>query len=229
MRIGIPKEYFTDVNDPEVTAQVNKAIDLLKAQGAEIKEISLPYTKYGVAVYYIVSPCELSANMERYDAVRYGNFSKDDMANLFEYYTKSRGEGLGVEILRRIMVGTFCLSSESYEAYYLKAQKVRTLIIEDFKNAFKEVDVIAGPVSPTPAFKLNSKANNPLEMYQCDALTIPSNCAGIPGISVPAGFTKNGLPVGLQLLAPHFMECRLFSAAQVVENEFKCFSQVPSL
>jgi aspartyl-tRNA(Asn)/glutamyl-tRNA(Gln) amidotransferase subunit A len=229
MKIGIPKEYFTDVNDPEVISQVMKSIDVLKAQGAEIVEISLPYTKYGVAVYYIVSPCELSTNMERYDGVRYGNFQKDDINNLFEYYTKSRGQGLGVEILRRIMVGTFCLSSESYEAYYLKAQKVRTLLIEDFKNAFSKVDLIAGPVSPTAAFKLNSKANNPLEMYQCDALTIPSNCAGIPGISVPAGFTNTGLPVGLQLLAPHFMEGKLFSAAQVVENEFKCFSQVPSL
>jgi len=229
MKIGIPKEYFTDFNDPEVTKQVMKSIDVLKSQGAEIVEISLPYTKYGVAVYYIVSPCELSANMERYDGVRYGNFTKDDVNNLFEYYTKTRGQGLGEEILRRIMVGTFCLSSESYEAYYLKAQKVRTLLIEDFKNAFKQVDLIAGPVSPTPAFKLNSKANNPLEMYQCDALTIPSNCAGIPGISVPAGFTNSGLPVGLQLLAPHFSEGKLFSAAQVVENEFKYFSQVPSL
>ena len=229
MKIGIPKEYFTDANDPEVVSQVMKSIDALKTQGAEIVEISLPYTKYGVAVYYIVSPCELATNMERYDGVRYGKFEKDDVNNLFEYYTKTRGKGLGVEILRRIMVGTFCLSSESYEAYYLKAQKVRTLLIEDFKKAFSKVDLIAGPVSPTTAFKINTKANNPLEMYQCDALTIPSNCAGIPGISVPAGFTKAGLPVGLQLLAPHFKEGNLFSAAQVVENEFKCFSQVPSL
>lgn len=229
MKIGIPKEYFTDVNDPEVTAAVMNSIEALKKQGAEIVEISLPYTKYGVAVYFIVSPCELSANLERFDGVRYGNFAQGDIANLFEYYTKSRGKNFGTELLRRIMVGTFCLSSESYEAYYIKAQKVRTLLIEDFKKAFEKVDVIAGPVSPTPSFKLNSKTSDPLAMYQCDALTIPSNCAGIPGISVPAGFTKSGLPVGLQLLAPHFQEGRLFSAAQVVENEFKCFSQVPSL
>jgi aspartyl-tRNA(Asn)/glutamyl-tRNA(Gln) amidotransferase subunit A len=229
LKIGLPKEYFTGSVDPEVTEQIMKSVDVLKAAGAEIVEISLPYTKYGVAVYYIVSPSEVAANMERYDGIRFGNFQTDGVNDLYSYYTKTRGRGFGPEMLRRIMVGTYCLSSESYEAYYLKAQKVRTLLIEDFNKAFKDVDLIAGPVSPTPAFKLNSKASDPLEMYQCDALTIPSNCAGIPGISVPAGFTKSGLPVGLQLLAPHFQEGKLFSASKVVEDAFMCYSKVPTL
>lgn len=229
LKVGLPKEYFGDSVDPEVSAQVMKSVEVLKKNGAEIVEISLPYTKYGVAVYYIVSPSEVSANMERYDGIRYGQFATDGVTDLESYYTKTRGAGFGNEMLRRIMVGTFCLSSESYEAYYIKAQKVRTLLIEDFKKAFQKVDVIAGPVAPTPAFKLNSKATDPVEMYLCDALTIPSNCAGIPGISVPAGFTSSGMPVGLQLLAPHFKESTLFQTAKVVEDEFRCFEKLPSL
>ena len=229
MKVGLPKEYFDDSVDPEVKAAVLASVDVLKKQGAEILEISLPYTKYGVAVYYIVSPSEVSANMERYDGIRYGKFETEGVDNLESYFTLTRGRNFGPEMLRRIMMGTFCLSSESYEAFYIKAQKVRTLLIEDFKKAFEKVDVIAGPVSPTPAFKLNAKASNPLEMYMADALTIPSNCAGIPGISVPAGFNSQGLPIGLHLLAPHFQESRLFAAAKVVEDEFRYFEKVPTL
>jgi len=229
MKVGLPKEYFDDSVDPEVKAAVLASVDVLKKQGAEIVDISLPYTKYGVAVYYIVSPSEVSANMERYDGIRYGKFETEGVDNLESYFTLTRGRNFGPEMLRRIMMGTFCLSSESYEAFYIKAQKVRTLLIEDFKKAFEKVDVIAGPVSPTPAFKLNAKASNPLEMYMADALTIPSNCAGIPGISVPAGFNSQGLPIGLHLLAPHFQESRLFAAAKVVEDEFRYFEKVPTL
>ncbi len=228
LKVGLPKEYFSDALDPEVKKIILKAVDTLKSQGAEIVEVSLPYTKYGVAVYYIVSPSEVSANMHRYDGIRYGEFATEGVNDLYSYYTKTRGRGFGPEMLRRIMMGSFCLSSESYEAYYMKAQKVRTLIIEDFKKAFEKVDVICSPVSPFPAFELNSKTSNPLEMYLCDSLTIPSCCAGIPGISVPAGFTEANLPVGLQILAPHFQEGLLFQAAQVVEQATKSFEKVPS-
>jgi aspartyl-tRNA(Asn)/glutamyl-tRNA(Gln) amidotransferase subunit A len=227
LKIGVPKEYFEDGLDAEVRDLVMQAIKVLEGQGAIIKEVSLPYTKYGVAVYYIVAPSEISANKARYDGIRYGMTVEVD--NLMDQYLKVRGEGFGDEMKRRIMIGTYALSSGYYDAYYLKAQKVRTLITQDFENVFKEVDVICAPVSPTPAFKVGERADDPLAMYMADALTIPSNCAGIPGISVPCGFSKAGLPVGLQILSPQFAEGLLFQVGNAYERETEFYKQVPKI
>lgn len=228
LKIGIPSEYFGEGVEPEVRELVMNAIKVLESKGATIKQVSLPYTKYGVAVYYIIAPSEISANLARYDGIRYGiDLEKNgvNIQNLEEQYLKSRGMGLGDEMKRRIMVGTYALSSGYYDAYYLKAQKVRTLITQDFENAFKEVDVLCAPVSPTPAFKVGERASDPVAMYLADALTIPSNCAGIPGLSVPCGFTKMGLPVGLQILAPQFKEEILFQVGNAYEKETEFYKQ----
>jgi aspartyl-tRNA(Asn)/glutamyl-tRNA(Gln) amidotransferase subunit A len=232
LRIGIPKEYFIDGVDPEVKQLVMDAVKVLESKGAIIKEVSLPYTKYGVAVYYVVAPSEISANMSRFDGIRFGMDLKemnDEANDLMEQYLKVRGRGFGDEVKRRIMVGTYALSSGYYDAYYLKAQKVRTLIIQDFENVFKDVDVLCSPVTAGPAFKLGEKSGDPLSMYLTDALTIPSNCAGIPGISVPCGFTKAGLPVGLQILAPQFKEGLLFQAGNAYEKETEFYKQLPKI
>jgi aspartyl-tRNA(Asn)/glutamyl-tRNA(Gln) amidotransferase subunit A len=230
LKIGIPKEYFIEGVDPEVKQLVMDAVKVLEGQGAIVKEVSLPYTKYGVAVYYVVAPSEISANVSRFDGIRFGLDLKTsgDVANdLMEQYLKVRGKGFGDEVKRRIMVGTYALSSGYYDAYYLKAQKVRTLIIQDFENVFKEVDVLCSPVTPGPAFKVGEKVSDPISMYLNDALTIPSNCAGIPGISVPAGFTKAGLPVGLQILAPQFEEGILFQVGNAYERETEFWKELP--
>jgi aspartyl-tRNA(Asn)/glutamyl-tRNA(Gln) amidotransferase subunit A len=232
VRIGIPKEYFGEGINPEVQELVMNAVQVLESKGAIIKQVSLPYTKYGVAVYYIVAPSEISANMARFDGIRYGLDLKDyndEAKELAEQYLKVREYGFGDEVKRRIMVGTYALSSGYYDAYYLKAQKVRTLIIQDFENVFKEVDVLCAPVTPGPAFKVGEKVNDPLSMYLTDALTIPSNCAGIPGLSVPCGFTKNGLPVGLQILSKQFNEPMLFQVGNAYEKETEFWKQVPNL
>ena len=215
LTVGIPKEYSMDGMDPEIQALWNKGQEWLKASGAKIKEISLPHTKYALATYYIVAPAEASANLARYDGVRYGlrvpGESLDDM------YMNTRGEGFGEEVQRRILIGTYVLSSGYYDAYYIKAQRVRSLIANDFKTAFKDVDVILTPTAPTPAFPLGEKQEDPVAMYLNDVFTVPTSLAGLPGISVPAGLSKDGLPLGLQLIGRAFDEETLLRVADVME------------
>ena len=216
--IGIPKEYFIEGVDPEVASLVKVAIKKYEDMGAKIKEISLPHTKYAIPTYYIVSASEASANLARYDGARYG-FSKGD--NLKDLYLKSRGEGFGKEVRRRIMLGTYALSSGYYDAYYLRAQKVRMLIEKDFKKAFEKVDVIMSPTCPTPAFKLGEKTQDPVQMYLSDMLTVSVNLAGLCGISVPCGNIKVDsveLPVGLQLIGKPFEENKIMDIAEIMEK-----------
>jgi aspartyl-tRNA(Asn)/glutamyl-tRNA(Gln) amidotransferase subunit A len=215
LTIGIPDEYFVAGIDPEVEAAVRAAIDRLQSLGATLKRISLPHTKHALAAYYLVAPAEASSNLARYDGVRYG--LRAPATSLAEMYRKTRGEGFGAEVKRRIMLGTFALRSGYYDAYYRKAQQVRALIKRDFDSAFEQVDVIATPVSPTAAFKLGEKTADPLSMYLADVFTIPCNLAGLPGMSVPCGFTAAGLPIGLQLLGRPLGEEALFRAASAYE------------
>ena len=217
LRIGIPKEYFVEGMDAEVEARVRESIGVLDACGARIEEISLPHTEYAIATYYIIAPAEASANLARYDGVRYG-FRAQDVDDLIDMYRKSRSEGFGNEVKRRIMLGTYALSTGYYDAYYLKAQKVRTLIKLDFDRAFQTVDVIITPTSPTTAFKIGDRTTDPLQMYLSDVLTTPSSLAGLPGISIPCGLSENGLPIGLQILAAPFDEAKILQAAYTFEQ-----------
>lgn len=217
LTIGVAREYFTEGLDPEVEKAVRASLDALKQQGATIKEVSLPHSPYAIATYYLVATAEASSNLARYDGVHYGHRSKDHK-NLIDMYCKSRGEGFGAEVKRRIMLGTYSLSSGYIDAYYLKAQKVRRLIREDFDKAFAQCDVVAGPTSPTCAFKAGEKASDPLAMYLSDIYTISCNLAGIPGISVPCGFNSKGLPIGLQLLGAPFSEEKLLRIARMHEK-----------
>lgn len=229
LTIGVPKEYFIDGVDPEVRELVMAAIKEYEKMGATVKEVSLPMTKYGVAVYYVTMPGELSTNLARFDGVRFGHKAEGDFADIHEYYKASRGEGFGDEIKRRIMVGTFVLSAGYADAYYKQALKARTLIIQDFAQAFEDVDVLMAPTYPTPAFKLGEKASDPLAMYLADALTIPASAAGVPGISIPCGFTGAGLPVGLQIIAPQFEESRLLQVAAAYEQATNWHTMRPQL
>lgn len=220
MKIGLPREYFVEGNDPGVTALLNAAKKQFADLGAELVEISLPYTEAVVATYYVIACAEASSNLSRFDGVRYGVRAADatDLATL---YNKSRSEGFGPEVKRRIILGTYVLSSGYYDAYYGRAQKVRSLIIEDFRKAFESVDLILSPTSPTPATKLGSSKTNPMQSYLADIYTVAANLAGLPGISVPCGVIPSGenfLPVGLQLLAPHLMEEKLLQAAYAYEQ-----------
>ena len=209
MVIGLPKEYMIDGMDKQVKAKIMEAVKLLEANGAKIEEISLPHTEYALDVYYVVAPAEASSNLARFDGVQYG--LRDKTAdNLIDMYKKSRQAGFGKETKRRIMLGTYVLSSGYYDAYYKKAQKARTLIKNDFDKAFEKVDVILTPTSPTTAFKIGEKAADPLTMYLSDIFTIAPNMAGMPGISVPAGFDAAGLPIGMQVLAAPFAEQKIF-------------------
>lgn len=228
VKIGVPKEYFVEGLDREVERAVKQAIELLKSLGAKIIEISLPHTEYGVAVYYLIAPSEASANLARYDGVRYG-YRSPETEDLLEEYEKTRGEGFGAEVKRRIMLGTYALSSGYYDAYYLKAQKVRTLIKRDFDEAFEKVDAIVTPTAPTPAFKIGEKVDDPLQMYLSDIFTISANLAGIPGISLPCGFSKKGLPIGLQLLAKSFDEQVLLRIAYTYEKNTEWHKRKPEL
>ncbi len=218
MKIGLPKEYFNEGVDEEVTKKVKESVKKLESAGAKIIEVSLPYTEYAVAVYYISMPAELSANLERFDGIRYGKKPAKEGDDAVDYYFKARGEGFGEEIKRRIMIGTYVLSAGYYDAYYKKAQKVRTLIIKDFQEAFKKVDVLIAPVSPTPAFKIGELVNDPLKMYMADALTIPTNAAGLPSLACPCGMSKDGLPIGLQIIAPQFEEGRCIKVGSFLEK-----------
>ena len=215
LKIGVPKEYFVGGANKEATEAVWNAIKLLEKLGAKYEEISLPHTEYALSVYYIIAPAEASSNLARFDGVQYGLRSKGP---LLEMYKETRKAGFGNEAKRRIILGTYVLSSGYYDAYYLKAQKVRTSIKEDFDEAFKNFDCIITPTSPTPAFKLGEKLDDPLSMYLSDIFTIPANLSGIPGISVPCGFTKSGLPLGLQILAKPFAEETIFRVAYTFEQ-----------
>ena len=227
-RLGIPKEYFGEGLDPEVGAAVQSAIDFYKQQGCEIKEVSLPHTEYGVGVYYIIATAECSSNLARYDGIRYGHRAKD-AKDITELYFKSRAEGFGQEVKRRVILGTYVLSSGYYDAYYLRAQKVRTLIRQDFLNAYKEVDAILTPTTPTPAFRKGEKASNPLAMYLSDVYTIGVNLAGLPGVSIPCGFSKAGLPIGLQIIGQPFKEAEMLAIANAYEKSHEWHLRRPML
>jgi len=218
MRIGIPGEYFVSGMDKEVELAVKDAIDIFKKMGAQIVDVSLPHTEYAVSVYYILATAEASSNLARFDGVQYG-YRCQDPKNLLDMYERTRGEGFGAEAKRRVILGTYVLSSGYYDAYYLKAQKVRTLIKNDFEKVFKSgCDCILTPTSPTPAFKVGEKSSDPLSMYLSDIFTISVNLAGVPAISIPCGFTKSGLPVGMQLIGDLFEEGKLFNAAYAYES-----------
>ena len=217
LRIGLPKEYYTDALGDDMRGKVEAAIDVLKAQGAEVVEVELPHTDYGIAVYYILATAEASANLARFDGVRYG-FRHPDAKDVKEMYTMTKSEGFGPEVQRRIMLGTYVLSSGYYDAYYKKAQKVRALIRRDFDQAFEKCDVIATPTTPTSAFEFGAKTDDPLEMYLNDIYTSTVNLAGVPGISIPCGLTSNKLPAGLQLIGKNFAEAELFKVAYAYEQ-----------
>jgi aspartyl-tRNA(Asn)/glutamyl-tRNA(Gln) amidotransferase subunit A len=217
MKIGVAKEYFGEGLDVEVKSAVEASIQNLAKAGAEIVEVSLPHTKYAIPTYYLVATAEASSNLARFDGVRYSHRSKD-AKTLSEMYRKSRDEGFGAEVKRRIILGTYALSAGYYDAYYLKAQKVRTLLAQDFDDAFAKVDAIVTPTTPTPAFKLGEKADDPLAMYLADIFTVTADLVGIPGISVPCGASKEGLPIGLQVFAKHFQEGTMIRVAHAVEH-----------
>ena len=217
VRIGLPREYFADGLDTDVRTAVDQAVATCRSLGAEIIDITLPHTEYAVACYYLIATAEASSNLARYDGVRFGHRTGNP-GNLIETYSRSRDEGFGSEVKRRIMLGTYALSSGYYDAYYLKAQKVRTLIRQDFLDAFEKVDVILGPVAPTPAFRLNEKTADPLQMYLSDIFTIPVNLAGTCAMSLPCGFSAAGLPVGMQLIGKPFAEGEILRAAYAFEQ-----------
>ncbi|MEK7523804.1 MAG: Asp-tRNA(Asn)/Glu-tRNA(Gln) amidotransferase subunit GatA [Patescibacteria group bacterium] len=265
MKIGLPKEYFIPGMDPEVEKAVRTALEELKKLGAEVKEISLPHTKYGLAVYYIICPSEVSANMARYDGIRYGpgplkesrskkQESRKAGDELMEYYLRSRGEGFGDEVKRRIMIGTYVLSAGYYDAYYLKAQKVRTLVKQDFEKAFEDVDVIITPTTPTPAFKVGQNTADPVKMYLEDVFTVSINIAGVPALAVPCGFssgertararsergsgsaspsdaelTKKVLPIGMQIIGPQFGEPTLLKVGSAFQKATDWHKKKPKL
>jgi len=217
LKIGIPKEYFIEGLDPEVEQAVRGAIEQLKNLGADIIDISLPHSSYGISAYYVIAPAEASSNLARYDGVKYG-FRTKDPQDLMSMYRDTRMDGFGIEVKRRIMLGTYMLRSGYYDAYYLKAQKVRGVIKKDFVSAFEKCDVIATPTFPAPAFQIGEKVNNPMQMYLSDIFTVSANLAGICGISLPCGFTSNGLPIGLQILGKHFGESDVLHAAFAFEK-----------
>ncbi len=221
IRVGVPKEYFGEGLDPRIAETIRNALSLCEQGGATIKEISLPHSGYALAVYYIVVPSEVSANLARFDGIRYGPSSADFAESLFGAYAKTRSDGFGPEVKRRIMLGTYALSAGYYDAYYVKAQKVRTRIADDFERAFQDVDVILGPTTPTVAFPFGSK-KDPLSMYLADIYTVAVNLAGLPALSMPAGACDDGggktLPVGLQVIAPWFQEDTLFSVSRAIER-----------
>jgi aspartyl-tRNA(Asn)/glutamyl-tRNA(Gln) amidotransferase subunit A len=219
LRAGVPREFFDPGLDREVKGLIDEALRNATALGCEIEEVSLPHTPHAVADYYIIAPAEASSNLARYDGVRYG-YRVPNPRDLAEMYVRSRSQGFGAEVKRRIMIGTFALSSGYYEAYYGRAMKVRTLIRQDYEKVFERVDVLLAPVSPTPPFRIGEKTDDPLAMYLSDIYTVTANLAGIPALSVPCGFTSGGLPVGLQILGSHFQEEILLRLAQNYVNSF---------
>ena len=227
LRIGVPKEYFIAGIQAEVRDAVEQAIETLRGMGAQVKEISLPHTEYALPVYYLIAPAEASANLARYDGIRYGpRISGDAMWDIF---FNTRGQKFGAEVKRRIMLGTYALSAGYYDAYYGQAQKVRTLIKRDFETIFESVDVVAAPVAPTTAFRIGDHTDDPLAMYLEDVFTLPANLAGVPGLAFPVGFDRAGLPVGMQLMGPHFREDILFQAAHAYQLVTDWHDRKPAL
>jgi aspartyl-tRNA(Asn)/glutamyl-tRNA(Gln) amidotransferase subunit A len=227
MRLGIPNEYFIEGMDKEVELSIKKAIKKLESLGAIPVEISLPHTGFAVATYYLLATSEASSNLARYDGVKYG--FRAEGRDLMDMYMNTRAHGFGAEVKRRIMLGTYALSSGYYEAYYKKAQQVRTLIKRDFEEAFRKADVIVTPTSPTAAFKIGEKTADPLQMYLSDIFTISVNLAGVPGISIPCGFTSNNLPIGLQLIGRHFDEESILKVAYAYEQATDWHKRKPNL
>jgi aspartyl-tRNA(Asn)/glutamyl-tRNA(Gln) amidotransferase subunit A len=228
MMLGIPRETSGAGVDPEVGAAVQKAIATLEKLGARTVEVNLPHSEYALAVYYILAPCEASSNLARYDGVKYG-FRARGAQDLLDMYRETRWQGFGEEVKRRIMLGTYALSAGYYDAYYLKASRVRTLIRNDFERAFENCDVIVTPTAPTPAFKIGEKVDDPLQMYLSDIFTIPCNLAGLPGLSLPCGFTRGGLPIGLQILGNHFQEEKILRVGHVFEKNSEDHRRKPTL
>jgi len=228
MKVGIPKEYFGDGLDPEVAKVVEDGIAILRDAGAETVEVSLPHTEYCVAVYYLIASAEASSNLARYDGAVYG-YRDQDAESLIDMYRETRSKGFGDEVKRRILIGTYALSSGYYDAYYKKASQVRTLILNDFRKVYESCDLVISPVTPTPAWKRGSHADDPLALYLSDILTISANLAGIPGMSVPGGFSGDGLPIGIQLQGPHFREDTLFKAAYNLELGTELANKCPEI
>jgi len=228
LKIGVPKEYFIEGIDLEVKDALNRALKMFEKLGARVEEVSLPHTEYSLPTYYLIATAEASSNLARYDGVQYG-YRAEEYKDLSSMYRKTRSEGFGSEVNRRIMLGTYALSSGYYDAYYLKAQKVRTLIKKDFDKAFSKYDILVTPVSPTPAFRLNEKVSDPLTMYLSDIYTIPINLAGIPAISINCGYSKSNLPIGLQIIGKHFSEETILRAAFNFEQNNDVGKRKPSI
>jgi len=226
LKIGLPEEYFGEGLDNEVATVIETALDEYKKMGAEIVNISLPNSKLAVPCYYVLAPAEASSNLSRFDGVRYG-YRANDYQDLVQMYEKTRAEGFGAEVKRRIMIGTYALSAGYYDAYYLKAQQLRRLIADDFTEAYKNCDVIMGPVTPTTAFNIGAKTDDPVAMYLNDIYTIPVNLAGLPGMSVPAGFDGNGMPIGLHIIGQYFNEARLLNVAHQFQLVSDWHKQIP--
>lgn len=231
LRIGLPKEYFGEGLGKETAIVVKQAIEVMKGLGAEVVDVELPLTKFCVPIYYIVATCEASSNLARYDGVRFGyrsDFSKQPAASVEDFYSRNRGEAFGAEVKRRIMLGTFALSSGYYDAYYKKACQVRRLVKDSYDKVFQKCDVILSPVTTAPAFKIGERINNPLEMYLNDIYTISTNLAGLPGMSVPGGFSSTGMPIGVQITAPHWQEQKMFNAGYALEQALQ-LKEVPNV
>ncbi len=226
--VGIPKEYFVSGMDRDVEDGIRKGIEILKEAGAKTVDISLPHSKYAIPTYYIIAPCEASSNLSRFDGVKYG-VRAEDYHNLLQMYKETRSKGFGEEVKRRIMLGTYSLSAGYYDAYYKKASQVRTLIKNDFNEAFKKCDIIAAPVAPTPAFKIGEKSNDPIQMYLSDVFTISVNMAGIPALSLPVALSGNGLPIGFQIMANHFQEGKILKSAYNLEKNLQLSLKIPNL
>ena len=227
LRVGVPREYFIAGMQPEVERGVKQAVQQLAALGASVREVHLPHTEYALPVYYLIAPAEASANLARYDGIRFGE--RKDADAMWEVYYRTRGAGFGPEVKRRIMLGTYALSAGYYDAYYGQAQKVRTLIKRDFEKAFESVDMIATPVAPTTAFRAGEHSNDPLAMYLEDVFTLPCNLAGVPGLAFPVGFDNAGMPVGMQLMGPHFREDILFRTAHAYQQVTDWHKRVPEI
>lgn len=227
LKVGVIKELMGEGIDPAVKEAITKAVELMASLGAEISEVTLPNAEHALSAYYLIAPAEASSNLARYDGVRYGHRTERDVEDMLDMYMKTRAEGFGAEVKRRIMLGTYALSAGYYDAYYGQAQKVRTLIISDFANAFESVDVVISPTSPTVAFKIGEKTENPLQMYLSDVCTIPVNLAGLPGISLPCGLS-GGLPIGLQIIGKPFDESSLLTASYAFEQAFE-FKDKPNM
>ena len=227
LRVGVLKEAMSDQIDKDTRGVIEKSIATLKSLGAEISEVSLPSLKYAVSIYYLIATSEASANLARYDGVRYGHRSEKSAGSLEEFYANTRSEGFGSEVKRRIMLGTYALSSGYYDAYYLKAGQVRRMIRDEYMAAFKNCDVILSPVTASPAFKIGERIHDPLQMYLNDIFTTATNLAGLPGMSVPGGYSASGLPIGIQLTAKHFDEQTLFNFGEALEQNMKIEKKVP--